>query len=111
MSNGVVNLSPVKQRVFAEAARVLKPGGRLAISDMVSETELKEATRRNAALWAACIAGAIPVTTYLDAVARAGFELTGTQPNDYRFLSQRALDACRTYGVRSLSIAARRDAG
>jgi SAM-dependent methyltransferase len=108
MSNGVVNLSPVKQRVFAEAARVLKPGGRVAISDMVSRTELKEATRRNAALWAACIAGAVPETAYLDALAAAGFDVTGTHPNDYRFLTDRALDACQTYGVRSLSIAAER---
>jgi ubiquinone/menaquinone biosynthesis C-methylase UbiE len=108
MSNGVVNLSPVKQRVFAEAARVLKPGCRLAISDMVSETELKEATRRNAALWAACIAGAVPEAAYLDALAAAGFELAGTRTNDYRFLTKRALDACQTYGVKSLSIAARR---
>ena len=62
ISNGVINLSPVKHRVFAEAARVLRPGGRLAIADIVSETPLKEATRRNTELWAACIAGAIPST-------------------------------------------------
>ena len=60
ISNGVINLSPVKGRVFAEAARVLSPGGRLALADIVSGKPLKERTRRNVELWAACIAGAIP---------------------------------------------------
>ena len=72
ISNGVINLSPRKDRVFAEAARVLRPGGRLAISDIVSGRALKERTRRNVELWAACIAGAIPRDSYLEAIAAHG---------------------------------------
>ena len=72
ISNGVINLSPVKGRVFAEAARVLRPGGRLAIADIVSGRALKERTRRNVELWAACIAGAIPRSSYLEAIEAAG---------------------------------------
>ena len=109
ISNGVVNLSPVKHRVFAEAARVLRPGGRLAIADIVSSTPLKETTRRNTDLWAACIAGAIPTAAYLDAISGAGFTVTSTRRNEYRFVSERAREACLTYGVASMSIAATRD--
>jgi SAM-dependent methyltransferase len=108
ISNGVVNLSPVKQRVFSEAARVLRPGGRFAVADIVSAAPLKEATRRNTELWAACIAGAIPMSSYLDALVEAGFAITARRHNDYRFVSERALEACGTYGVESTSIAARR---
>ena len=68
ISNGVINLSPAKHRVFAEAARVLRPGGRLAIAGIVSGRALKERTRRNVELWAACIAGAIPRDTYLESI-------------------------------------------
>jgi arsenite methyltransferase len=106
ISNGVINLSPVKQKVFAEAARVLRPGGRLALADIVSGKPLKERTRRNVDLWAACIAGAIPRDSYLKTIEAAGFAVGEVRPNDYSFISERALDACQTYAVESISLAA-----
>jgi arsenite methyltransferase len=106
ISNGVINLSPIKHRVFAETARVLRPGGRLALADIVSGKPLKERTRRNVELWAACIAGAIPRSSYLEAIEAAGFRVEETRVNDYNFISERALDACSTYGVESISLAA-----
>ena len=106
ISNGVINLSVLKGRVFAEAARVLRPGGRFAITDIVSGQALKERTRRNVELWAACIAGAIPRVKYLEALAAEGLETQQVRKNDYRFTSERALDACSTYEVESISLLA-----
>jgi arsenite methyltransferase len=108
ISNGVINLSPLKHRVFAEAARVLRPGGRLAIADIVTGRALKERTRRNVELWAACIAGATPRSTYVAALEANGLELKELRKNDYRFISERALDACSTYEVESISLRAAR---
>jgi SAM-dependent methyltransferase len=108
ISNGVINLSVVKDRVFAEAARVLRRSGRLAVADIVSGKPLKERTRRNVDLWAACIAGAIPRASYVDAIEAAGLAVEGIRRNDYRFVSERALDACSTYEVESVSLIARK---
>jgi arsenite methyltransferase len=106
LSNGVINLSPDKGRVFAEAARVLRPGGRLALADIVSGRALKERTRRNVELWAACIAGAIPRDDYLGALEAHGLQVEQVRRNDYRFISERAIGASRTYDVEAVSLLA-----
>jgi arsenite methyltransferase len=106
ISNGVINLSPVKGRVFGEAARVLRPGGRLAIADIVSARPLKERTRRDVELWAACIAGAIPRHNYVETIEAAGLHAGEVRQNNYNFISDRARQACSTYGVESVSLLA-----
>jgi ubiquinone/menaquinone biosynthesis C-methylase UbiE len=73
ISNCVINLSPEKPKVFAEAFRVLKPGGRLQVSDIVLLEPLPEAVRSNMGLYAACVAGAALREEYLDAIRAAGF--------------------------------------
>jgi len=73
ISNCVINLSPDKLTTFKEAFRVLKPGGRMFVSDLVTEGELPADVRRSLEAWAACIAGALPKQEYLDTIKRAGF--------------------------------------
>ena len=108
ISNGVINLAPDKRRVFGEAARALRPGGRLAIADIVAEHELKEATRCNADLWAACIAGAAQQDDYREAIESAGLRIEAMRENPYRFISDQALEASAKYGVKSVSLLARK---
>jgi arsenite methyltransferase len=72
ISNCVINLAPDKAKVFHEIARVLKPGGRLAISDLVLEAPLPPSVTSNADSYCACVAGAIPRAEYLQAIAAAG---------------------------------------
>jgi ubiquinone/menaquinone biosynthesis C-methylase UbiE len=107
ISNGVVNLAPEKATVFRAAAEALRPGGRLAIADIVSERELIERTRRNVALWAACIAGAVPRGESVDAIEAAGMRVESVRPNPtYRFLTDRAREAADKYGVASVTVLA-----
>jgi arsenite methyltransferase len=73
ISNGVVNLSPDKRQVFREIMRVLKPGGRLYLADVVVQRELSLDAREDPDLWAACIGGALPEPELLDLAAAAGF--------------------------------------
>jgi arsenite methyltransferase len=73
LSNCVINLSPDKRAVFAEAFRVLHPGGRLAISDVVATAPIPEALRRDVAAHAACIAGAAPLDELRQLLAETGF--------------------------------------
>ena len=74
ISNCVINLSPGKDRVFAEAYRVLKPGGRLAISDIVVRGSVQAQIRKNLELWAGCVAGALEESDYRAFLAKAGFD-------------------------------------
>ncbi len=106
ISNGVINLSPEKDRVFAEAARVLKPGGRLAIADIVSESQLKESIVCDADLWASCIGGAAQEDAYRTAIEVAGLRIEQVRGNPYRFISERAVSASDKYGVKSVSVLA-----
>lgn len=80
ISNCVINLCPDKGVVFREVARVLRPGGRAYISDMVARQALPEAVRRDMTAWSACIAGAEPVERYLALMEEAGLRVLQAKP-------------------------------
>jgi ubiquinone/menaquinone biosynthesis C-methylase UbiE len=73
ISNCVINLSPDKPQVFREAFRVMKPGGKLAVSDIVTDGPLPDAIKQSLSSWAGCVAGALDVKDYLAAIREAGF--------------------------------------
>ena len=109
ISNGVINLSPDKAQVFAEANRVLAEGGRLAISDIISEQQMPESIKSDADLWAACIGGAEQVDNYATLIETTGFEAVELRDNpQYKFISDQAANACQKYGVKSVSLRARK---
>ncbi|HKR80101.1 MAG TPA: arsenite methyltransferase [Nitrospira sp.] len=80
ISNCVINLSPDKDRVLKEAFRVLKPGGRLAVSDIVVRGSMPEEVRHSVELWAGCVAGALEESDYLRKLQQAGFEQVSIEP-------------------------------
>jgi arsenite methyltransferase len=107
ISNGVINLSAEKGKVFEEANRVLKPGGRLALSDIISEQQMPESIKSDADLWAACIGGAEQIDSYTTFIEAVGFSVTEVRENtQYEFISDRAANACEKYGVKSISLGA-----
>jgi SAM-dependent methyltransferase len=107
ISNGVVNLCDDKTAVFREIARMLKPGGRMAISDIVTEQQLTEAIVCDVNLWASCIGGAMQQDDYRRAIEAAGLQLRTMQDNpQYHFISDSAQGATETFGVKSISVLA-----
>jgi SAM-dependent methyltransferase len=80
ISNCVINLSTNKDQVLREAFRVLKPGGRFAVSDVVTRGEIASEIRRNVLLWIGCVAGALDEGEYRSKLAAAGFELIDVEP-------------------------------
>jgi ubiquinone/menaquinone biosynthesis C-methylase UbiE len=80
ISNCVINLSGDKDKVFREALRVLKPGGRFAISDVVVRGEVPAEVRKSMELWVGCIAGALEEMDYVKRLAKAGFEAVDIEP-------------------------------
>ena len=100
ISNCVINLSADKDRVLREAFRVLKPGGRFAVSDVVTRGEVPEQVRQSMLLWVGCIAGALEDKSYTEKLTAAGFEKVDIEPtriyniNDARgFLTDQGIDA------------------
>src|SRR5690348_17410908 len=100
ISNCVINLSADKDRVLREAFRVLRPGGRFAVSDVVVRGEVPAEIRRSIELWAGCVAGALEEGDYRGKLAKAGFEAIDVEPTRiYRtedaraFLDREGIDA------------------
>jgi SAM-dependent methyltransferase len=99
ISNCVINLSADKDKVLAETFRVLRPGGRFAVSDVVVRGEIPSGIRRNVELWVGCLAGALDESDYVARLMRTGFENVSIEPTrEYKvedareFLSGRGLD-------------------
>ena len=95
ISNCVINLTEDKGHVFREAFRVLKPGGRLEVSDMVTSGPVAIELRESAAGWAECVTGALPEQEYLDLIAQAGFQNVTTR----RSASMGEMDGISVYSV------------
>lgn len=95
LSNCVLNLAPDKPAVFREIVRILKPGGRVVVSDIALKGELPEAIASNLAAYVGCIAGAIPIDTYREELLKAGFEYveivdSGSDLNAYKKVENQA---------------------
>ena len=80
ISNCVINLSPDKEKVFNEAFRVLAPGGKLAVSDIVTEGPLPEAIKKSLSAWAGCVAGAVESSEYINMMKSVGFTDVSVNP-------------------------------
>ena len=102
VSNCVINLSADKDQVLREAFRVLKPGGRFAVSDVVTRGEVPVAIRQSVLLWVGCVAGALDQDEYRDKLAASGFEQISIEPTR----TYRAEDACEFIEANGMDVAA-----
>jgi arsenite methyltransferase len=98
ISNCVINLAADKDLVLAEAFRVLKPGGRVAVSDVVVRGDIPPAIRRSVELWVGCIAGALDESAYVEKLARAGFVDVSIEPTRV-YRAQDAREFLNTQGI------------
>jgi arsenite methyltransferase len=105
ISNCVINLSADKDRVFSEAFRVLKPGGRFAVSDVVVRGEVPSAIRRSVELWIGCIAGALEEEDYRAKLIKAGFEAIDLEPTRI-YRTEDARELLEREGIDANAIAA-----
>ena len=104
ISNCVINLSADKDKVLREAFRVLKPGGRFAVSDVVTHGEISPTVRQSILLWVGCIAGALEDTQYRDKLAAAGFEQIDIEPSRiYRAEESRGILAAEGFDVDAIA--------
>src|SRR5467141_649805 len=104
ISNCVINLSADKDSVLREAFRVLKPGGRLAVSDVVTRGEVDPQIRQNILLWVGCVAGALEENEYRDKLVSAGFEQVEIEPTRiYRFVDTDAATTEKGLNVDALA--------
>ena len=98
ISNCVINLSADKDRVLAEAFRVLKPGGRLAVSDVVVRGDMPAAIRKSVELWVGCISGALDESVYIDKLKRSGFVEVSIEPTRV-YRAEDAREFLNTQGI------------
>jgi arsenite methyltransferase len=104
ISNCVINLSGNKDRVLGEAFRVLKPGGRFAVSDVVTRGEMLPEIRKNVLLWVGCVAGALEENEYKAKLAAAGFESIDIEPTRV-YRAEDALSFLKDQGLDAVSLA------
>jgi arsenite methyltransferase len=105
ISNCVINLSADKPRVLREAFRVLKPGGRFAVSDVVAQGQLPARLRKSMELWAGCVAGALEESTYRQLLATAGFENIGVEVTRVYDVQELAVSDCCEGGASQAGLA------
>jgi len=104
ISNCVINLSADKDQVLREAFRVLKPGGRFAVSDIVVRGEVPAEIRRNMESWVGCMAGALEESEYLAKLTNAGFEVASIEPTRvYRVEEGREMLSCQGIDVEAIA--------